>query len=156
MIATRKKENDFVMNRVLGKKVTIFEPRSFLNKNKNLEIMSITIDEYYTRIDFKYTASSKYTNGGWVTIHKDTYIQPHGTEIKYSLLKTGNIPLAPMKHYFESCGEVLFYTLYFPPLSWKIDKINIVEAIDAENPFNFEGVFLKKGKRNYNFDFSDN
>jgi hypothetical protein len=60
-------------------------------------------------------------------------------------LKAVNIPIAPQKHFFKRCGELLQYTLYFPGLPQETQSIDIIER-DVTNGtwFNFYGVSVNK------------
>lgn len=109
-------------------------------KSKQLRVQSIESTSEYTRIDFMYSASMIYINGGWIEIDANTYIEPVGSKMKYGLIKAVGIPIAPTKHYFKRKGELHTYTLFFPALPKNTTKINIIEKEAPGNYFNFYGV----------------
>ena len=108
-------------------------------------IMSIGMNEDYTRIDFVTVAG----NFLWVNVDPNTFLRPARSDLKLTLLKAQGIPLAPRKYYFKSRGEPLYYTLYFPALPKGIKRIDIIEKESPESPelyFNFYGVALARMK----------
>ncbi len=109
-------------------------------KSKQLRVQSIEATSAYTRIDFMYSASTIYINGGWLEIDANTYIEPVGSKMKYGLKKAVGIPIAPTKHYFKRNGELHTYTLSSLTLPKNTTKINIIEKEAAGNYFNFYGV----------------
>jgi hypothetical protein len=121
-------------------------PASEYTPEHEIGIESITIDEHYTRIDFTYISPKKYNSGSWANINPGTYIRPSGSSKKLYLVKAINIPLAPNKHFFQRCGQVLQFTLLFPALPKSVTEIDIVEKLEGGNYFNFFRVGLKKGQ----------
>jgi len=123
----------------------VFSPNM---KNKTIEtteILRIENEDDFTRIDFICYAPTRYINGGWVEILKDTFIRPVGTTHKLTLVKAVNIPIAPKKHYFRSKRDMLCYTLYFPPLPKGTTSIDIIESeASGGNWFNFYGVSMER------------
>ena len=126
----------------------IYNPIVAKPMSKHVEALRIVTDEEgLTRIDFLYKAPSYYINGGWVQMNRHCFIRPCGSNTKLTLVKAVNIPLAPVKHYFRKCGEILCYTLYFPALPKGTNSIDIIEAEGpGGNWFNFYGVSLEKIK----------
>lgn len=124
----------------------IISPTSEYVPDSNMGIESIQLDEYCTRIDFIYIAPKNYSNGGWVQIDGRTYIRPVGSDKNYYLIKAINIPIAPDKHFFKKCGQVLKYTLLFPALPKNIQQIDIIERLAPGTFFNFFRVNLTHGK----------
>jgi hypothetical protein len=111
-----------------------------------LKIMRIEKDDNYTRIDFIYN------NGefAWVQIQSDCFIRPVGSELKYPLIKSHGIPIAPNKHYFSSAYETLYYTLYFAAVPENVKKIDIIEKEETKaghRYFNFYGVPMETVRR---------
>lgn len=103
-------------------------------------IKSIELTDAYTRIDFWYKAPDYYVNGGWIQIDPLSYIRPSGSNMRYSLFKAVNIPLAPQKFHFKRCGQLLSYTLYFPALPKDTKTIDIIEREAPGTYFNFYSV----------------
>jgi len=125
--------------------VVIFSPLIKIDNNTNLSLLSIHLDDEYTRIDFLYQASNYYINGGWVQIDKDSFIRAQDTKTKLKLIKAVNIPIAPNKHFFKSTKDMLAYTLYFPSLPKNTHKIDIIEKeLPGKEWFNFYDVSITK------------
>lgn len=124
----------------------IYNPIVIIQNSTETEILSIELDENFTRIDFIYYAPAHYQNGGWVQISRNTYIRPVGTTQKLNLVTAINIPIAPNKHYFTVPKQMLAYTLYFPALPKNCKAIDIVECDGGfiGNWFNFYGVSMEK------------
>ena len=49
---------------------------------QNPSILRITLRENETQVDLGYSAYNIYTNGGWIRIHADTYLQDKKTWYK--------------------------------------------------------------------------
>ncbi len=112
---------------------------------EHIDVLRIDKDEEYTIIDFIYHASPKYINGGWCQIDRDTFIRPVSSEIRYTMVKAVNIPIAPIKHWFKSNKEFLCYTLFFPALPKSVKTIDIIEKeLMGGTWFNFYGVSLER------------
>ncbi len=105
---------------------------------------SIEVTDEYTRIDFIFRSSMIYTNGGWIQMERDAYIQPKGSTTKYRLVKAIGIPIAPIKHYFKQQGEFHTYTLIFPALPSATRCIDIIEKQAPGDYFNFYNVDYSK------------
>jgi len=92
--------------------------------NVKVDFENVLLTKYqekgYTIIHCEYFASSKYANGGWVTITKDAYLLNRTNNEKLSLLHAINIPIDPEKHFFKNPGERLAFTLIYPqiPSDW--------------------------------------
>lgn len=125
----------------------IYNPFVKHQTQKSVEIMRIKNYDKYTRIDFIYYPPSYYINGGWAQIYKESFIRPIGTDVRLTLIKADNIPLAPKKHFFKSSKDCLCYTLYFPALHRSVKKIDIIEKEATDSSyFNFYGVSLEAVK----------
>jgi len=137
-----KKENQ---KEILRKLDIIYNPFIKTRTSKNASVMRIECDSKFTRIDFVYHTSSKYINGGWVQMNGTCYIKPINSEAKLPLIKAVNIPMAPNKHHFKTVKDVLYYTLYFPPLPSNTNAIDIIE-LDTNDPtyFNFYNVSIDR------------
>jgi hypothetical protein len=125
----------------------IYNPRIIIKETTHIDVLRISDEEEFTRIDFIYTAPKRYTNGGWVQMHPDCFIRPCGSSTQLKLVKAVNIPIAPSKYFFKKINEVLCYTLYFPALPTGTTSIDIIESESFdENWFNFYGVSLEQIK----------
>ena len=102
-----------------------------------LHVSCIELTDTETRIDFIYFAPKKYTKGGWIQIHSETFIRINAAHDKFKLLEAINIPIAPDKHYFNHAGESKNFTLVFPQIP---DNTRCMDVIEREAPgtyFNF-------------------
>lgn len=134
------------------KELVILNPIVTYSESDLIEVMRISEEDDLTRIDFLYEAPRKYKNGGWVSMQKTCFIRPVGTKSKLTLVKACNIALAPNKHFFKKCGELLAYTLYFPKLPEGVKQIDIIEHEgEGGEWFNFYGVELKRVHRSLIF-----
>ena len=126
----------------------IFNPMIRKRTLKNIQVLRLELDEKFTRIDFAYLSGTKYINGGWFQIHATCFIKPVNSDLKLSLIKAVNIPLAPKKHFFKTTKDCLYYTLYFPPLPNNTKAIDIIEMeTNDSNYFNFYGVSVERIKK---------
>ncbi|MGE0561967.1 MAG: hypothetical protein AB7O47_09135 [Flavobacteriales bacterium] len=134
------------------KTIRIYNPKINYKSSADVKILRIEFNDEYTIIDFLYSSSTKYENGGWVQISKYTFIRVVGTKKKLRLIKAENIPIAPKKHFFKVPKEMLAYTLYFPALPKGCEKIDIIESESgAKNLFNFYGVSMYKISKKIRF-----
>jgi hypothetical protein len=115
-----------------------------LDHNLDHRMKSIEISDEYTRIDFIYRSPNEFHNGGWIQMELNAYISPAGSTMKYRLLRTIGIPIAPLKHYFKRKGEFHNYSLIFPALPSGTSKIDIIEKEASGNYFNFYGIDYSK------------
>jgi hypothetical protein len=110
--------------------------------NENSKIINIESDEQQVRIDFRYT--NRHGFGGWVRIDPNCFIRPVGSEENLILEKAEGIPISPKSLTFKKQGDVLYYSLFFPPLPVTVEEIDIIEDADDDNSFNFLNVPLKQ------------
>ncbi len=123
--------------------VTLYNPES-LDHTLSHRMKSIERTDEYTRIEFIYRSSVIWENGGWIQMDPNAFIRPVGSSVKYRLIKTEGIPLAPSKHYFRSKGEYHTYTLIFPALPGNTKQIDIIEREASGTYFNFYKVDYSK------------
>ena len=107
------------------------------NSNKIIHIES---DSQQVKIDFRYTNRHGY--GGWVKMNPNCFIRPAGSDLQYTLLETEGITLAPERITFRSDGDILYYSLSFPPIDNEIKLIDIIEKEDDKQAFNFFNIPL--------------
>jgi len=105
-----------------------------------IDITKIEINENNTIVYFKYTAPSKYINGGWVCADKNFIIQDVKTNKSYKLIKANNIPICPEHYNFQGKGQILEFSLYFEPIHNSANIIDVIEGVDGG--FEFYGVNL--------------
>ncbi|RAR73797.1 hypothetical protein [Flavobacterium aciduliphilum] len=122
----------------------VFEnPISQYTPNEHLGIEKISLEDDFTRIDFVYIAPKQYINGGWIQIDAGCFIRPIGSEVRYKMVSTINIPIAPAKYYFKSKGQVHHFSLIFPALPKNVKQIDIIEKLAEGTFFNFFRVALQ-------------
>lgn len=123
--------------------IKLYNPNA-LDHRLDHRMKSIELTDEYTRIDFIYRSSSIYVNGGWIQMDGNAYISPVGSTMKYRLMRTIGIPIAPLKHYFKRKGEYHTYSLIFPALPAETTKIDIIEKEAPGTYFNFYGIDYSK------------
>lgn len=138
-----EKQLEVVRETTLPTTIKLYNPIA-LDHTLNHRMKSIEISDEYTRIDFIYRSPNKFHNGGWIEMDKNAYIAPAGSTMKYRLLRTIGIPIAPQKHYFKKSGEFYSYSLIFPALPTGTAKIDIIEKEAPGNYFNFYGIDYSK------------
>ena len=121
------------------KTVRLFNP-SVYDRNTSARIQSIDLNEEYTRIEFKYTSSQEYINGGWIKMERNSFIRDTLSKRTYPLLFALNIPIAPEKFHFRRKGQVHYYTLVFPALPKSTKAIDIIEKEAPGNYFNYYNI----------------
>jgi S1-C subfamily serine protease len=105
------------------------------------DITKIETNTNNTTVYFRYTAPSKYVNGGWVNVGNGFFIRDCDTKSNYKLINANNIPIGPKKHNFQYSGQTLEFNLVFDPLPTSTKKIDIIEN-EKKGGFNFFGVNL--------------
>jgi hypothetical protein len=77
---------------------------------------------------------------GYFCVDRNTsLILPDGTRL--GLIKTEGIPFCPAMHSFKTIGEVLSFTLYFPPIQSGTTWFDMVEECN-DNCFSVYGITL--------------
>ena len=118
-------------------------PISKYTPDENIGIEKISLDDYFTKIDFVYISPKMYLNGGWIQINSGTYIRPIGSDKHYKMIKAINIPIEPSKYHFKSKGKVHHFSLLFPALPKNVTQIDIIEKFAEGTYFNFFKVTLQ-------------
>ena len=107
----------------------------------NPKIMRMVLSDQYTRIDLGYVAPWIYIGGGWIRIAPYTFLQVHGSEQRYKLIRAENIPIAPDRHDFESIQDWKVFTLYFEPIPIANCVLDMIEEEEPdENDFNYSNL----------------
>ena len=106
--------------------------------NNSCKIVYIESGADQVRIDFRYTNRHGY--GGWVRMNPKCFIRPVGTELVLTMLRSEGIPISPKILSFNKNGDILFYSLFFPPLPENVTEIDIIEEEEEINSFNFYNV----------------
>ena len=124
----------------------INEPKYDADKGRP-QLLRIEFASEYTKFDFGYQTTGYYTKGGWVRIHKDTFIRIKSTGEKFTLIRADNIPIAPIHHNFNTSKDWLYFSLYFPPIELKSGKIDLIEAEPGkETDFNYFDIIIDTKK----------
>lgn len=111
------------------------------------QLLRIEFSTEHTKFDFGYQATSYYTKGGWVRIHKNTFIRIKATGEKFTLIRAANIPITPIHHNFKTTKDWLYFSLYFPAIELKNGKIDLIEADPrAKNNFNYFDIIIDTKK----------
>jgi len=121
------------------KTLRLFNPTVY-DRNTSAKIQTIDLNEEYTRIEFKYTSSQEYINGGWIKMERNSFIRDTLSKRTYPLLFALNIPIAPEKFHFRRKGQVHYYTLVFPALPKSTKTIDIIEKEAPGNYFNYYNI----------------
>lgn len=110
----------------------------------NPVLLRINLFPEFTKVDFGYTTTDKYYNGGWIKISPDTFIEDILTKERYTLTNATGITIAPAKRNFESKKDWQYFSLFFPPIKQKDTLINIIEKVKGnKNEFNYYNIELK-------------
>lgn len=124
-------------------KKRVFHLNQLGHGDSNPILLRICLFAEYTKIDFGYTTTDIYDNGGWIKIASDTFIEIIETGKRYTLQLAENIPIAPVQHYFESQKDWRYYSLFFPPIPQQKCSLNIIEDENGTpNDFNYYGIKL--------------
>lgn len=110
--------------------------------NYSSRILNIESDSEQVKIDFCYT--NPYDYCGWVDMGPYCFIRPINSDLKFDLIKTEEIPIKPDRLEFSKHGDLLYYTLFFPPLPEDVTEIDIIEDEQNRFAFNFFNVSLIK------------
>ena len=92
------------------KQKPIYNPIMESRSGLATDIMRIVQEEELTRIDFVVHSKSF----SWVSIERETFIQPINTGLKLVMVRAVNIPIAPVKHLFKNRSQVLILYAILP------------------------------------------
>lgn len=107
-------------------------------------LLRISLSPELTKIDFGYTTTDKYDNGGWIKISPDTFIENSQTKKRYTMTNATGITIAPALRNFESKKDWQYFSLFFPPIPQKDCVLNIIEVENGTpNDFNYYDIELK-------------
>ena len=135
------------MKKYTNSSFLVNEPKYSAGKGRP-QLLRIEFSPEFTKVDFGYQTTSYYIKGGWVRISKDTFIRLKSTGEKFTLIRTDNIPIAPVHHHFNTSKDWLYFSLYFPAMAFKSGKIDLIEAEPGESTnFNYFDIVIdtKKG-----------
>jgi hypothetical protein len=110
----------------------------------NAVLLRIQLTSEHTKVDFGYTTGSIYSNGGWIKMAKETFIENVTTKKRYKMINAIGITIAPKKHNFTSNKDWRYYSLFFEPIAAEDCILNIIEKEKGTlNDFNYYGIILK-------------
>jgi hypothetical protein len=116
---------------------TIDNPNSSLKSHETLMITKVELTAEKTLV---YLSIENRIEGGNFCADRNIYlIDPNGKKIQIN--KASGIPVCPDSYKFRNIGEVVRFTLEFPPLEPGTKWIDIIENC-SENCFWFYGVTL--------------
>ncbi len=103
---------------IKNSKKLVFNLNILGHGESNPVLLRINLFPDLTKIDFGYTTTDMYINGGW---------------IKISALRN-----------FESKKDWQYFSLFFPPIKQKDMLINFIEVMNGnKNDFNYYNIELK-------------
>lgn len=120
-----------------GYSQTIENPNSALKSHETLFITKVELAREKTIVHF--SIENRIENGNFCADRNISLIDPAGNKIQ--VLKTSGIPVCPESYKFKSIGEVVKFTLEFPPLASGTKWFDIIENC-SDNCFWFYGVTL--------------
>ncbi|KAB1157938.1 hypothetical protein [Flavobacterium luteum] len=110
-------------------------------------LLRINLFPEFTKVDFGYSTTELYDNGGWIKIAPDTFIENVAYKERYTMTKAVGITVAPELRNFESKKDWQYFSLYFPPIPQKDCVLSIVEVENGTpNDFNYYNVDMKMGE----------
>jgi hypothetical protein len=116
---------------------TVVNPNYGLKSHETLDINRIEITKEKTVVSF--TIENRIENGTFCADRKIYITDPSGNRLR--VLTTSGIPVCPDNYIFKHPGEILSFTLTFPPLSGEPYYIDLKEEC-SENCFSFYGIVL--------------
>jgi hypothetical protein len=122
---------------ISGYSQTIENPNSALKSHETLLISKVELAQEKTIVHF--SIENRIENGNFCADRNIYLIDQEGK--KYQIKKTSGIPVCPDTYKFRNIGEVVRFTLEFPPLKPGTKWIDIIENC-SENCFWFYGVTL--------------
>lgn len=115
------------------------KPAAASQSHADLKIENIEITDTSTIISLSVT--NQLQSGGWFCADNNIIIRDSKSSKEFKLTRSENIPVCPQKHEFTKKGEVLHFTLYFPPIEKNTKFIDLIENC-SEACFAFEGIIL--------------
>lgn len=109
------------------------------DNNKKCLITEVELHNNFTRVEISYTAHI----GEFINISRATYLQVDGSDRKFFLDRTTNIPFAPQKKKFDRPYFDYRVTLYFTPVPLTTDYINLIEDDGEGRGWVFRNIQIK-------------
>ncbi len=122
----------------------VFHYNMFGDGASNPILLRISLFPESTKIDFGYTTTEKYYNGGWIKISPNTFIENAASKKRYTMTNAVGITIAPALRNFQSKKDWQYFSLFFPPIPQKDCVLNIIE-VEKGTPsdFNYYNIDLK-------------
>ena len=112
---------------------TILEnPKVGMNTASNVTLEKIELSDTTTALWFHVN----YTPGSWISIPKETYIQPVGTKEKLYIVSAEGVTMGE-QYTMPASGEVS-YKLYFPKIVGSVSKLDYGEGNDGGSWFIYD------------------
>jgi len=113
------------------------QPNYALKSHETMSISKVEITAEKTIVSL--SVENRITGGNFCADRNIYLIDPSG--IKYKVVKAIGIPVCPASYTFINIGEVLNFTLEFPPVKSGTKWVDIIEDCTS-NCFRFYGVTL--------------
>ena len=105
-----------------------------------LTIEGIEKTNEYTAVHVSFT-NTKYDEGGWYAIYRESYLRDRSTGTKYTLVTTKNCAVLPNQTPIKK-GSKAYFTLYYSPIPKETTLIDFIDSEDSE--WKYYGIELKK------------
>ena len=129
---------------IKNNKKLVFHLNQIGHGESNPIILRVHLFPEFTKVDFGYTTTNIYDNGGWIKIAPETFIENIETKECFTMTKAVGITIAPEKHNFQSKKDWQYFSLFFPPIKQKDATINIIEKVKGnKHDFNYYNISLK-------------
>ena len=129
---------------IKNSKKLVFHLNMLGHGETNPILLRINLFPEFTKIDFGYTTTNRYINGGWIKIASDTFIENVATKERFPMIKAEGITIAPAKHNFKSKKDWQYFSLYFSTIKQKDMTLNIIEKVKGnKHDFNYYNIELK-------------
>lgn len=115
----------------------ILNPAYGLKSHETMELTGVELRTDMTVI--RLTIENRVLSGYFCVDRKTSLILPDGTRL--GLVKAEGIPFCPGVHSFQEIGEVLSFSLYFPPVQPGTTWFDLVEEC-TDNCFSVYGITL--------------
>ena len=125
-----------LLNLVLNAQI-ITHPSYAFKSHETLDLTKVEITGEYTKLSFEIT---NFIEDGSFCVDKNTSILL-ASGLQLNLIKTENIPNCPESFNFIDYGQMLSFTLLFPPLPKNTVNIDIIENC-SEACFSIIGVII--------------
>jgi hypothetical protein len=117
----------------------VFEmPNAEVKSHAELVITRIEITSDYTIVHLR--NQNMLVKDAWACVDRKTTLRT-SDNFHHVMIRAENIPICPQLHRFDSLGEILEFTLYFPPIDPSKGRVDLVEDCE-QSCFFFQGIIL--------------